>query len=570
MTFHLSPEVSLPANAATQTFAWLGTRRSGKTYGAGVFAEELLAAGVQVVIVDPVGVWYGLTLTTDGRHRRSDIYLPVLGGLHADIPLEPGAGVIVARLIAEERRSLVLDVSDFTDGQQHIFVRDLANHVFQLKKRNKSPLHLIFEEGHEFFPQMWDSGGGVVGPMLGYTKRLWKIGGNYGIGGSIVSQRAAEVNKGALNLTDNIITGRLKAPEDVKRIAAWANSNGVSNAAVTELPMLPKGTLTFWNEEGAQRLVVRRKKSFDSSKTPESGDFTPPPKLPPLDLAELSRTMASTIEQAKVEDPAALRAELGRAKAELARRASQAVIAAPERVRIEIPTIPAELLLRLRELEGQRASLARAAEEIGRCLVTISRLAKKTPQATPATSPAASSNGHHHQAAAAAAAAGGGGRSSEALPPGLDRRGQLVMLQTLAQRSPLSIYQLATLCGFAARGGAFGGYLRILRRAGYIQVTGQATSITDAGRAVAGDPGQVQGAKELLALWLGKLDRKGQRDILELMAREHGPFPAEKIAELVGMRVFGGAFGGYLRILKRNSLLERSREGYAINPELAL
>lgn len=50
----------LPAEAVTQTFGILAIRGAGKTYTAAVLAEELVKAGQQVVIVDPVGVWWGL------------------------------------------------------------------------------------------------------------------------------------------------------------------------------------------------------------------------------------------------------------------------------------------------------------------------------------------------------------------------------------------------------------------------------------------------------------------------------------------------------------------------------
>ena len=51
---------SLPIEAVTQKFAFLGQSGSGKTYGAGKFVEGLLEAGAQVVILDRVGIWYGL------------------------------------------------------------------------------------------------------------------------------------------------------------------------------------------------------------------------------------------------------------------------------------------------------------------------------------------------------------------------------------------------------------------------------------------------------------------------------------------------------------------------------
>ena len=109
MVFHLGPGVDLPANAATSTFAFLGTRGSGKTFLAGVLAEEFLGAGVQVVIVDLVGTWYALRLDKTGKKRGIDI--PVFGGIHGDVPLEPIAGELVAQLIVERLRERDLEAA---------------------------------------------------------------------------------------------------------------------------------------------------------------------------------------------------------------------------------------------------------------------------------------------------------------------------------------------------------------------------------------------------------------------------------------------------------------------------
>ncbi len=62
----ISREFSLPAEAVSETFAMLAKRGVGKTYTAAVLVEELLKAGLRVVVVDPVGVWWGLRAAADG------------------------------------------------------------------------------------------------------------------------------------------------------------------------------------------------------------------------------------------------------------------------------------------------------------------------------------------------------------------------------------------------------------------------------------------------------------------------------------------------------------------------
>ncbi len=52
----IAGDLALPLEAVTQTFAVLAKRGVGKTYTALVLVEELLKAGLQTVVVDPIGV----------------------------------------------------------------------------------------------------------------------------------------------------------------------------------------------------------------------------------------------------------------------------------------------------------------------------------------------------------------------------------------------------------------------------------------------------------------------------------------------------------------------------------
>ncbi len=111
-TLHLADGLDLPLEAVTETFALIAKRGAGKTYTAAVLVEEMLKAGQVVVVVDPVGVWWGLQASADGRGPGLPII--ILGGDHADAPLTPEAGPAVTDLAAEERLPLVLDRSCFT------------------------------------------------------------------------------------------------------------------------------------------------------------------------------------------------------------------------------------------------------------------------------------------------------------------------------------------------------------------------------------------------------------------------------------------------------------------------
>lgn len=144
----LAADLALPLNAVTQTFAFLARRGAGKTYGASKLAEQMLEHEAQIVVLDPVGSWWGLRLAADGKGKGFDI--PVLGGLHGDIQLEAGAGALVADAIVKQGASVVLDVSMMRKGDRKKFATDFAEHLFQEKKRHRSPVHLFVEEAQVF------------------------------------------------------------------------------------------------------------------------------------------------------------------------------------------------------------------------------------------------------------------------------------------------------------------------------------------------------------------------------------------------------------------------------------
>jgi uncharacterized protein len=87
-TLHLSKDLRLPVEAVTQTVAILAKRGAGKTYTAAVMVEEMLKAGLQLVVVDPVGVWWGLRSSADGQHEGLPIV--IMGGEQGDLPPEVG------------------------------------------------------------------------------------------------------------------------------------------------------------------------------------------------------------------------------------------------------------------------------------------------------------------------------------------------------------------------------------------------------------------------------------------------------------------------------------------------
>src|SRR3954469_22657653 len=117
---HIADGLSLPLDATTQAIGIVAKRRVGKSYTARRLAEQLLKAGQQVVIVDPKGDHWGIRSGADGKSPGFPIV--ILGGEHGDVPLEVGSGAIIAKLVAEERVSALLDLSFFRKHEVATFM----------------------------------------------------------------------------------------------------------------------------------------------------------------------------------------------------------------------------------------------------------------------------------------------------------------------------------------------------------------------------------------------------------------------------------------------------------------
>lgn len=338
----ISHQLKLPIDAVTQKFAILGRTGSGKSYCATKLCEEMLLSAAQVIAIDPVGVWYGL-------RSGSDFSIPIFGGLHGDVPLEAGAGEFIANLIVDRGISAVLDVSQFLSGDQARFAYEFATRFFFRKKSNPSAVHLFIEECQEFVPQNVMGGSqGFEGKMLHAFERLIKLGRNFGIGASLISQRPQEVNKKALNQAECLLAFQMTGPQERKAIGTWIAEKGVNEDIRAILPHLKVGVCHVWSPQWLEinkTIKIDKKKTADVSSTPKAGAAkkVEPKPLSDTDLAGLAKQMAATIERAKATDPKELQKQIAALKvdnANLQRNAAKTPAPAPGKTEIKRVEVP--------------------------------------------------------------------------------------------------------------------------------------------------------------------------------------------------------------------------------------
>lgn len=290
----------------TGTQGILAKKRRGKSYTAQVEAEELLELGQQVVVLDPTGAWWGLRSSADGKSAGYPI--TIFGGEHADAPLEPTAGEMIATAIVADGFSAVIDLTNLRKGERLRFATDFMETLYRL---NRSAMHLFIDEADVFAPQVPRDP--QASRLLGATDELVRRGGLRGIGVTMISQRPQVVNNDVLSQIDMLTVLNMNHPKDLKAIENWI-SDHVNRSTMIDmmqsLPSLPVGTAWVWAPEAMtfERVDVRRKRTFDSGRTPRAGERAAPPKvLAKIDVERLGAAIRETVERAKANDPKALR-----------------------------------------------------------------------------------------------------------------------------------------------------------------------------------------------------------------------------------------------------------------------
>jgi uncharacterized protein len=371
---HIAEKLTLPVEVVTQAIGILAKRRAGKSYTARRFTEQLIHSRQQVVIADPKGDWWGIRSSADGKSPGLPVV--ILGGERGDVPLEVGAGEVVAKLVVEERVSVLLDLSLLRKHEVATFMTAFLENLYRLKAREiyRTPVMLVIDEADAIAPQSPMKG---EERMLGAAEDIVRRGGQRGIGCTLITQRSAVLNKNVLTQIQMLICLRTIAPQDLKAINAWIDVHGTDEERkmlMASLPSLPIGDGWFWSPgwptvEGIfTRASVLPIETFDSGATPKPGEKRREPKnLADVDLDALKRQMAETIERASADDPKKLRAriaELEKANKQLEHRPAVMTQAAKEK-RVEVPVLSPKALDRI-EAASQRleAMLAKVAESL--------------------------------------------------------------------------------------------------------------------------------------------------------------------------------------------------------------
>ncbi len=563
----IAPGLNLPLDAVTQIIGIVARRGAGKTHTAVVFAEELLKSSMQVVVLDPLGVWWGLRSSIDGKHEGYPVV--VFGGDRGDVPLTESMGAQVADVIVERTLSAVIDLSTMSKSAARRFATAFAERIYEAKQpeAKRTPLHLFVDEADLFMPQR-------VQPdqarMLGAFESFPRRGRVRGFGVTMITQRPATLNKDCLTQCEVLITLQITGPQDRKAVLEWVEAHDDGNHRaefLQSLASLKRGEAWVWSPSWLnifQRVQVRQRQTYDSSRTPTVGHKSTAPKhLAPVDLVALRADLKQVIEQQEQNDPAKLKARISALERELKAlpaRAHKGMIQ-PEQLAKACQEVEAKIVKQLKgwikarsadlrasvlaiigqQSEVMEETLWKAIEQVHTVAASASKthasedmLSKVFPQ--PLTGP--------------------GARGYEETEETLDK-GPRSILTALAQAGrPRTQEYVGIAAGYSCTSGTFKTYLSRLRSNQYISGRGDALEITGAGKHALGDYDPLPTGTDLVDYWISRLD-KGPSSILGVVVDKYpDSVPPAYVGQETGYSPTSGTFKTYLSRLRTLRLID--------------
>ncbi|MDE1821278.1 MAG: ATP-binding protein [Euryarchaeota archaeon] len=581
---HIGARFSVPAEEYIEArTAIIGQSGLGKSGLLKVVEEELVRVGLPFVVFDPAGVGWGIKSSRDGKSPGLPVL--VIGGAHQDLPLNANTGAEVARAIVEANVSCVIDFSEEPKAAYRRFLKDFCDTIYGI---NDTSRLLVIDEAKEVLPQ-------TVRPDNATTydavERIVRMGRNKGLGVTLISQRAATVNKDALCQCGTMVIFGLTGTPDRKALREWVEAWGTEKQLEQfdrELAALKVRECFFWSPREFQRfekVFVREFETFHPDRTHLRKTGMLKVRVTTTDVAPLVTKLGETFKvlaekKAEAANVPKLRAELATLKKQL-----EAAKARPD----PGPTVDPVLVSRLRmesshyQQEAHRlAGIVSAMEKHLRGVqkwwdgyprfapsddpgrVASPPVQQPVPQAVPFVKAHPADVEHARRVAETPMRSFPVDHSklAGAEPEGEVTlgKGALKMLTELARRHPLTLTrsQLGTLSGYAAGGGTFGNQLSILRKAGYLDESADGSvRASEAGMAFIGEkPVAPQTHEEVMAMWHRNLPA-GPRKMLDVLEQEHpNPLTRIELGEKSGYEASGGTFGNNLSVLRTNGLVE--------------
>lgn len=555
----------LPDAALKGHIAVVGMTGGGKTFTTKGIVEHILARdpAARVCVLDPIkSDWWGVTSSADGRHPGLPFH--ILGGPRGHVPLHETSGKAVGELVGSGALQLsIIDMADFGPGGLQTFFNDFAP---ALLRRIRGVVHLVLEEAHEFAPKERAGFGGET-MTVHFAKKLATAGRSKGVRIIAATQRTQQLHNSVLGSCQTVIAHQLTYPADIEPVAKWfkGHVDKETFARFSEtLTSLPTGTGWLCSGQAKVAEMVRfpRIWTFDNSATPDGADEIDV-QTAPVDREKLRAIVGDALAEAEANDPAKLKAEIARLRAEMAKKpaagSSDHVIrdarAAGWREGRDAGVAEA------RQMYGQRlknvnTELVRLADVLLAPLPPLGEIEPPTP--TP---------GITHRPAPYTPPPVADLRK----PPTEGVNGPMQrILDALAWWADVGVnrpskVQVAVVANYSPGGGAFNNPLGRLRSMGFVEPASDGSiSLMALGRAAANAPGAPPTTAELHQRAMAILNGPQQRILAPLLACYPASMAKAALAADAGYSPDGGAFNNPLGSLRSLGFIDYPSRGVVV------
>lgn len=331
MKIDLSKDLKLPSEIAGRRTAVFGISGSGKSNTATVIIEGLIAAGEQVVLIDPKGEGWGLLSLANGKPSNLDLIAFGEPNGHIETLAETH-GPRLADFVVETGRSVVLSLLGFeSDQSERRFVAAFLRQLYRRKSKQakRTRTLVVLDEAHLFVPESAGRGfKGDAAELAGAAQRIVRQGRTFGIGSLVIDQRPQDVAKRVITQCDTIICHQLTHNTDRDALREWVRGydrSGEGEKFLNALASLNEGEAWVWSPSWLklfQRTKIHRRRTFDSGAAPDGSEAARSVRRAEIDLDQLRGQLAEVVEQAKANDPRELHKQIAELKRQLAGKAN--------------------------------------------------------------------------------------------------------------------------------------------------------------------------------------------------------------------------------------------------------
>lgn len=538
-TIQLAADLQLDETAATQTFGIVARKEGGKTYLASKLVEELCRLQCPVVVIDPVGNWWGLTVAANGEDPG--LSFVVLGGERGDVELSPEGGAVVAELVIARNLNVVIDVSSFSKTSMRRFVADFCERFFEKSKTKRQARMVVFEEAQRFAPQQFKG----QERMLGAVEDIVRLGRNYGLGCMLISQRPQSVNKEVLSQVECLFVGQLNESHARKALLAWiVEKDEDLKTRLDELTTLERGQFFCWSPSWLrtfQKVRILPKWTFDASRTPRIGESSSQVEPP---LGRLSTDELETL-RAAMQEPVP---PGGKEKSKDTSDHERSLRLESER---QVSSLRQLVLMRDEQLAKVRAGFKVLFDQLNAIARELKAShpevvpdavneAKPSPRPVPPKPP---------RVVERAAVVGTSGFDLGKCP-------RAILTVLVQQGQALSKARLALMAGYSASSGSYSNAIGALRARGWIEGR-EMTAATLAGRKALGPVPALPTGGELFEHWLRspRLD-KCSRTILTALRDHPRGLDKAQLSSITGYSASSGSYSNSIGRLRTLGLIE--------------